>query len=282
MKYVGAHMSIAKGFHDAVFKSIKMKANAMAFFVQSPRSWNSKPLNESLIIQFKKACQENNINPKKQILVHGSYMTNLSNPEKEKRAMSSSLILEEMKKCELLGIGLFNVHPGSTLGKISKKKAITFLAEEINKLIKKTNSIVFVIETMAGQGNTLGESFQELKNIIDLIEDKTRIGVCIDTCHIYSAGYNIKTKEAFDKVFSSFDKIIGFEYLRGMHLNDSKTPFNSKKDRHEHLGKGSIGLDVFKFIMEDPRFDNIPLIIETPDPNNYPNEIEKLLSFSEK
>jgi len=184
--------------------------------------------------------------------------------------------LDEMMRCEQLGLKLLNFHPGSSLKEISTEECLTKIAESINMTLDKTHGVCAVIENTAGQGSNVGNKFEELKYIIDLVEDKSRVGICIDTCHAFAAGYDLVGNEALEQTFNTFDNVIGFNYLRGMHLNDTKKGIGSHVDRHESIGLGAIGLDSFKWIMKDPRFDNIPLILETPDESRWPEEIKML------
>lgn len=278
MKYVGAHVSTAGGVENAPINAHKIEATAFALFTKNQRQWEAKPLSQESIHQFKENCKKHGYEAK-HILPHDSYLINLGHPEKEPLEKSRNAFIGEMQRCELLGLELLNFHPGSHLNKTTEEKCLQIIAESINIALNQTKGVVAVIENTAGQGFNLGFTFEQLKNIIDHVEDKSRVGVCIDTCHAYSAGYEIKTTEGFNSVFQEFDEIVGFEYLRGMHLNDSKKEFGSRVDRHDSLGKGTIGIGLFKNIMKDPRFDGIPLILETPDIDNWAAEINLLKSF---
>jgi deoxyribonuclease IV len=214
-----------------------------------------------------------------QILPHDSYLINLGHPENEPLEKSREAFLDEMQRCEQLGLDRLNFHPGSTLGKISDETCLTLIAESINLALDKTKGVTAVIENTAGQGSNLGYKFEHLRYIIDRVEDKSRVGVCIDTCHSFAAGYDLTTVEAFRHTFKQFEEIIGFDFLRGMHLNDAKKGLNSRVDRHDSLGKGTIGIEVFKLLMRDPRFDNMPLILETPEETIWKEEIAMLYNF---
>ena len=278
MKYIGAHVSAAGGVENAVINAVEIGANGFALFTKNQRQWVAKPLSEKNITKFKEYMEIHGFNADA-ILPHDSYLINLGHPEKEKREKSLNSFIEEAKRVEILGLKYLNFHPGSHLRKISEEECLDLISESINKAIKETESCIFVIETTAGQGSNLGYKFEHLAYIIDKVIDKARIGVCIDTAHIFAAGYDIRTKEAYENTMKEFDNIVGFEYLKGMHINDSKAKFASRVDRHHSLGKGEIGIDAFKFIMQDSRIDNIPLILETIDPHIWAEEIELLRSF---
>jgi len=279
LKYIGAHVSAAGGVENAVKNAVAIDANGFALFTKNQRQWFAKPLSEKNIQKFKEYMQEYNFKSDA-VLPHDSYLINLGHPEKEKREKSLNSFIDEAKRVEALGLRYLNFHPGSHLKKISEEECLDLISKSINKAIKETDSCIFVIETTAGQGTNLGYKFEHLAYIIDKIEDKERIGVCIDTAHIFAAGYDIRTKEAYEKTMKEFDEIVGFKYLKGMHINDSKAKFASRVDRHHSLGKGKIGIEAFKFIMQDKRIDNIPLILETIDPDIWPEEIKLLRSFN--
>lgn len=193
---------------------------------------------------------------------------------------SRAAFLDEMQRCEQLGLKLLNFHPGSHLNKISSEEAsLDRVAESINISLDQTGGVTAVIENTAGQGTNLGYKFEHLAHIIDKVEDKNRVGICLDTCHSFTAGYDLRTSEACDKSFGEFEEIVGFEYLRGMHLNDSKPDLGARVDRHESLGKGKIGLECFRYIMNDDRFDEIPMVLETVNPEIWPEEIALLYSM---
>jgi deoxyribonuclease-4 len=278
LKYVGAHVSAAGGVENAVINAKNIGADGFALFTKNQRQWFAKPLNEKNIAKFKEYMQEHNFTPDA-VLPHDSYLINLGHPEIEKREKSLKSFIDEAKRVEILGLKYLNFHPGSHLRKITEEECLDLISESVNKAIDETDSCIFVIETTAGQGSNLGYKFEHLAYIIDKVKDKERIGVCIDTAHIFAAGYDIRTKEAYEETMKKFDEIVGFKYLKGMHINDSKAKFASRVDRHHSLGKGEIGLDAFKFIMADTRIDNIPLILETIDPEIWAEEIKLLKSF---
>jgi deoxyribonuclease-4 len=277
-KYIGAHVSAAGGVENAPENANKIGATAFALFTKNQRQWQAKPLTEESISAFKENCEKFGFKPE-QILPHDSYLINLGHPEKAALQKSRDAFLDEMQRCEQLGLDRLNFHPGSHLNQISEDECLSIIAESINLSLKKTKGVIAVIENTAGQGTNLGFSFYQLKKIIDQVDDKSQVGVCIDTAHAYSAGYDIKTKAGFEKVFQEFDEVIGFEYLKGMHLNDSKKEFGSKVDRHDSLGKGTLGLEVFECIVKDERFNGIPLILETPNEDLWAEEIKLLRSM---
>jgi deoxyribonuclease-4 len=277
-KYIGAHVSAAGGVENSPENANKIDATAFALFTKNQRQWQAKPLTEESISAFKKNCKKFGFKPE-QILPHDSYLINLGHPDKAALQKSRDAFLDEMQRCEQLGLDRLNFHPGSHLNQISEDECLSIIAESINLSLKKTKGVIAVIENTAGQGTNLGFSFYQLKKIIDQVEDKSRVGVCIDTAHAYSAGYDIKTKAGFEKVFQEFDEVIGFEYLKGMHLNDSKKEFGSKVDRHDSLGKGTLGMEVFECIVKDERFNGIPLILETPNEDLWAEEIKLLRSM---
>jgi len=279
-KFVGAHCSASGGVFNAVKNAENIGAKAFALFTKNQRRWDAKPLDTKTIDKFKTALDASGILPK-HILPHDSYLINLGHPEDEKLEKSRNAFVDELQRCEILGLDRLNFHPGSHLKQIDEDVCLDRIAESINIALDKTTGVSAVIENTAGQGSNLGWKFEHLAHIIEKVEDKSRIGVCIDTCHMFTAGYDIRTREAYDKTWSEFESIVGFNYLMGMHINDSKPELGSHVDRHHSLGLGKIGLDAFKFIMNDERMDDIPLILETIDDSIWKEEIELLYSFSE-
>ncbi len=275
MKYVGAHVSISGGVENAPVNAHRIGAKAFALFTKNQRQWVASPYTPANVELFQQRCQELGY-AAKHILPHDSYLINLGNPDKEALEKSRAAFLDEMLRCEQLGLKLLNFHPGSSLKKVSDEECLSTIAESINITLSKTKSVCAVIENTAGQGSNLGYTFEQLAYIIDRVEDKKRIGVCIDTCHAFAAGYDLKSENGFQETFEHFDEVIGFKYLKGMHLNDSKKGQGAHVDRHEVLGKGELGLEPFRRIMQDVRFDHIPLILETPDEENWANEIKML------
>lgn len=278
MKYIGAHVSASGGVENAPLNANAIGATAFALFTKNQRQWVAPPLSERSIALFKERCEQFGYTPK-QILPHDSYLINLGSPDDEGLKKSREAFLDEMKRCEQLGLDRLNFHPGSHLNKISEEACLQRIAESINMALDKTQGVTAVIENTAGQGSNLGNRFEQIRYIIDRVEDKTRVGVCIDTCHTYSAGYDIATPEAFNETFMQFDNIIGFNYLRGIHLNDTKKPLASRVDRHESLGLGLLAGELFALLMRDKRFDNIPIILETPDESRWADEIALLKSL---
>ena len=289
MKYIGAHISAGGGVENAPLNAQAIGATGFALFTKNQRQWVSAPLTAESIALFKERCVQLGYVPDS-ILPHDSYLINLGHPEEEGLARSRAAFLDEMQRCEQLGLNRLNFHPGSHLNAISEGKCLRRIAESINIALSKTSGVCAVLENTAGQGSNLGFRFEQLAEIIDQVEDKTRVGVCIDTCHAFAAGYDLRygastgslfgSASGFDQVFAEFDRIIGFRYLKGMHLNDAKKPVGSHVDRHESLGAGEIGFGCFDRIASDPRFDNIPLILETPVPDLWPTEISRLLKIS--
>jgi deoxyribonuclease-4 len=290
-KFVGAHCSASGGVFNAVTNAEAIGAKAFALFTKNQRQWVAKDLDSETIDKFKSALEKSGILPK-HVLPHDSYLINLGHPEADKLEKSRNAFIDELERCDILGLDRLNFHPGSHLAKISKKDktnpeiikpiedlCLDTIAESINIALDKTQNVKAVIENTAGQGSNLGWKFEHLAHIIDKVEDKSRIGICIDTCHMFTAGYDIRTREAYDKTWAEFEKIVGFNYLMGMHINDSKPPLGSHVDRHHSLGEGEIGLDAFRFIMNDERMDDIPLILETIDDTIWKDEIELLYSF---
>ena len=278
MKYIGAHVSASGGVESAPVNAHKIGANAFALFTKNQRQWVSKPLTEESIRLFKENCAKYDFQPE-YILPHDSYLINLGHPEPEGLEKSRAAFLDEMQRCEQLGLKLLNFHPGSHLNKISVEDCLSLIAESINITLEKTKEVTAVIENTAGQGSNLGNEFWHLKYIIDRVEDKTRVGVCLDTCHTFTAGYDLL--EDYEKVFNEFEEVVGFQYLRAMHLNDSKKALGSRVDRHDSIGKGFIGFPFFEKLMRDPRFDNMPLILEMIDETLWPQEIAWLREQSE-
>lgn len=278
MKYIGAHVSASGGVENAPLNAAAIGANAFALFTKNQRQWVAKPLTQESIDTFKENCARFGFDSQ-YILPHDSYLINLGHPEEEGLEKSRAAFLDEMQRCELLDLKLLNFHPGSHLNKISEEECLNRIAESINITLAKTNNVSAVIENTAGQGSNLGYTFEQLRYIIDRVEDKSRIGVCLDTCHTFTAGYDIETEEGYNKVFDQFDKIVGFNFLRGIHLNDSKKALGTKVDRHDSVGKGLLGTSFFERFMNDPRFDNIPVILETPDESIWKEEIEYLRSL---
>lgn len=277
MKLVGAHVSTTGGVSKAPVNAYEIKAKSFALFTRNPSRWNASPLSAKEIDAFKRNCESYGYDASK-VLVHDGYLINLGAPDAEKLQLSRTAFLDEMQRCEQLGLTLLNFHPGSHLKMIGVDECLDLIAESINMTLDKTNGVTAVIENTAGQGSNLGFKFEHLAHIINKVEDKSRVGVCIDTCHAFAAGYDFTTREAYEATWKEFDDVVGFQYLRGMHFNDAKKGLASKVDRHESIGKGMLGEEAFRMIMQDTRLDNIPLILETPDDSIWAQEIEWLLN----
>ena len=279
MKYFGAHVSASGGVENAVKNAQMIGATAFALFTKNQRQWIAPPLTQQQIDLFVAACREGGYEAM-HILPHDSYLINLGHPDEEGLEKSREAFFEEMTRCQQLGLDRLNFHPGSHLKRISEEGSLDRIAESINLALDRTKGVTAVLENTAGQGSNLGHRFEHLAYIIERVEDKSRVGVCLDTCHTFAAGYDLRTREACDATFAEFDRIIGFEYLRGMHLNDAMRVLGSRIDRHSPLGEGEIGWECFRYIAEDSRFDNIPLILETPDESRWAEEIAKLKAYA--
>lgn len=280
----GAHVAMAGGISKALTNAMNIGANSFALFLKSPRKWVSPDIKEDEVAKFAELCQKYGYNPRTDILPHGSYFINLANPDAEKEEKAYGSFLDDLKRCEKLNIGLYNFHPGSSLDG-DHKEALKRLADNINRAIKDTEFVKIVIENMAGHGNLIGSNLQDIKDVIDMVEDKTRVGVCIDTCHTFAAGYDISNQEKFDEFFKLFEDTIGWEYLSAIHLNDSKAPLGANRDLHQKLGYGFLGLEVFRIIANFPKLQNIPIVLETPvdkDDTVYGEEIKLLEWLQDK
>ncbi len=278
VKFIGAHISAAGGVENAPKNAAEINATAFALFTKNQKQWFAPALSAASIEAFKEKCAELHF-AAHAILPHDSYLINLGHPADEGLQKSRNSFTDEMKRCEILGLDRLNFHPGSHLREITESECLSKIAESINIALDKTKGVTAVIENTAGQGSNVGYRFEHLAEIIDKIEDKSRVGICIDTCHAFAAGYDLTTPVACEKTFSELDKTVGLKYLRGMHFNDAKKMLGSKVDRHETLGNGAIGIECFKWLVEQPFTDNIPLILETPEPEKWPKEIELLKSF---
>ncbi len=278
-KFIGAHVSTTGGVSNAPLRAAEIGAKAFALFTRNPSRWKSAPLSEREAEKFRINCAECGFEAG-QILVHDSFLINLGAPDDEKLEMSRQAFMDEFVRCSQLGLTLLNFHPGSHLNAIDPDACLRRIADSINMTLDATEGVKAVIETTAGQGSNLGHDFAHIAAIIDRVEDKSRVGVCVDTCHTWAAGYDLATPEGYERTWSEFDRIIGFKYLSGMHINDSKKGMGSHVDRHEQIGKGTLGDEFFKRLMADKRFDNMPLILETPDPEQWPAEIARLYQYA--
>lgn len=279
MKYVGAHVSAAGGIQNAPLNAIEIGAKAFAMFTKNQRQWSAPPLTNEAIDQFFENMEKGGFDGE-HVLPHDSYLINLGHPDVFQREKSLAAFIDELERCLVLGLKLLNFHPGSHLREITEEQCLDYIAESINRAHEKVPAVVAVIENTSGQGSNMGHRFEHLAHIIDKVEDKSRVGVCLDTCHTFTAGYDLRTEEDFKKTMDEFEQVVGFKYLRGMHLNDSKPPLGSRKDRHQSLGKGEIGLSAFKCIMQDERFNDIPLVLETIEPEIWPEEIQLLYNYT--
>ncbi|MBO7265110.1 MAG: deoxyribonuclease IV [Alistipes sp.] len=279
MKYFGAHVSASGGVENAVRNAQEIGATAFALFTKNQRQWLAPALTEAQITTFRNAMEQAGFSAA-HVLPHDSYLINLGHLDEDGLQKSRESFFEEMHRCELLGLDRLNFHPGSHLKRIDDEGSLKRIAESINMALERSKGVTAVLENTAGQGSNLGYKFEHLAYIIERVEDKSRVGVCLDTCHTFAAGYDLRTKEALDKTFAEFDSIIGFGYLRGMHLNDAMRPLGSRIDRHSPLGEGEIGWECFRYIASDPRFDNIPLILETPDESRWAEEIATLKNIA--
>lgn len=281
MKFVGAHVSAAGGVENAPVNASKIGAKAFALFTKNQRQWNAKPLTAQSIERFQENCEKFGYGPE-QILPHDSYLINLGHPDQAGLAKSREAFIDEFQRCEQLGLKYLNFHPGSHLRRISETESLKRIAQSINNALDKTKGVTAVIENTSGQGSNLGYRFEHLAEVIDQVEDKSRIGICLDTCHSYTAGYDFKRSAGYKETLNAFDRIVGLAFLKGMHLNDCKKPLGSRVDRHESIGKGTLGLEPFRLIMVDSRLDNIPLILETPNNEIWAEEIQLLYGMQKE
>jgi deoxyribonuclease-4 len=279
MKYIGAHVSIAGGVENAPLNAERIGAKAFAMFTKNQRQWQAKPLTEESIRAFRENLERVGIKPR-HVLPHDGYLINLGTPDPGKRQNAVNAFIDEAQRAEQLGLTLLNFHPGSHLHQISEEECMDLIAASVRQAIAQTKEVVFVVESTAGQGSNIGYTFEQLAAIIERAGVRERMGVCLDTCHIYAAGYDIK--DDYQQVMAHFDEVLGFDLLKGMHLNDSKSTLGQKLDRHNSLGEGHLGWEVFRQLMLDSRFDNIPLVLETIDSDRWPEEISRLYGFIEE
>lgn len=277
MKFIGAHVSKNGGVQTAPLNARAIGARAFALFTGSSSRWLSKPISGEEADKFRENCQACGYTPDV-ILPHDNFLINLGSPDAAKLSQSRHSFESEMSRCMQLGLTMLNFHPGSHLRECSEEECLDRIAESVNRALDKSFGVTAVLENTAGQGSNMGYTFEQLAHIIDKVEDKTRIGVCIDTCHAYSAGYDLRDEEGYREVWRQFDEIIGAEYLRALHLNDDKKELGSRVDRHASIGEGTLGRDFFTRLVNDPRFDGLPLILETPNEELWPDEIAWLYS----
>lgn len=279
MKYIGAHVSISGGVENAPLNAAALKATAFALFTKNQRQWNAPAYSEEQVVAFKENCRKFNYTPS-QILPHDSYLINLGQPDPEKRKRALDAFIDELKRCQQLGLDRLNFHPGSTLKLVSETEGCRIIGETVRIALDEVPGVTAVFENTAGQGSNLGFTFEQLALMLETVDRPERVGVCLDTCHAFAAGYDLASEEGFERTFAEFDALIGFSYLRGMHLNDAKGVLGQKLDRHNSLGQGNLGFAAFERIVTDKRFDNIPLILETPDESIWHQEIETLQKLS--
>ncbi len=280
MKRVGAHVSIAGGVANAPLNAKAIGARAFAMFTKNQRQWNAPPLSGAEIDAFHRHMDECGYQPR-DVLPHDGYLINLGNPDATAREKSLKSFIDELERCRALGLLMLNFHPGSHLRKIDVDHCLDLIGDSLNRALESTSGVVAVIENTAGQGSNLGHTFEQIAALIDRVEDKTRIGVCLDTCHTFTSGYDLRQAEDYSRTMTLFDQVVGIGYLRGMHLNDSKPDLGSRVDRHHSIGQGKLGLEPFRAIMNDPRLDEIPLVLETIDSDLWAEEIQLLYGMVE-
>ena len=277
MKRIGAHVSIAGGVQNAVANAVELGATAIGMFTRNQRMWNQRPLSEEDAAAFRDALREHGFAPR-HVLPHDSYLINLGSSDPEVVAKSRAAFLDEMSRCQMLGLPCLNFHPGAPKQGVdmSAERCIEQIAGYVNETLEQTEGVTAVVECTAGQGTNVGRTFEELAALIERITDKERAGVCLDTCHLFAAGYDLRTRAGYDAMLAEFEATVGLRYLRGWHLNDSKGELGSRVDRHAAIGAGGIGREPFTWIVQDPRFDEMPLILETPEQKNWAKEIAEL------
>ena len=275
---VGAHISIAGGFYKSIKRAEEIGCTTMQIFTKSNRSWFGDKIKKEDAEKFKETLKNSNLS---KIMAHTSYLINIGSVKADVEKKSISALKHELHRAEQLEIPYLVFHPGAHLG-IGEEECIKKIAHNLNIVLKEaTGATKVLLETTAGQGTNVGYKFEHLKKIYDLCKYKKLLGICLDTCHVFAAGYDISTKEKFKKTLSEFKKTIGIKNLKAIHLNDSKTECGSRKDRHANLGNGKISLGTFKTIMQDKSLKSIPKILETPDSDKYESEIEMLKKFAQ-
>lgn len=273
---LGAHMSIAGGLHNALTAGESIDCTAIQLFTHSNRQWALKPLTAQEIERYLDCLKDS---PIQIVIAHASYLLNIGSPNIATRTRSTQALIEELERCQHLKIPYLVLHPGAALTS-SPEECMQHISDQINQVLEAVpgNSMI-LLENAAGQGSTVGSTFEQLAQIRKNIHHKTRIGICFDTCHAFVAGYNFSTRKSYTEMWDQFDTIIGLEHLKVIHLNDSKKGLNSHVDRHDHIGAGKIGLEAFKLIMNDIRFSKIPKILETPKDKNLEHDIENLTTL---
>lgn len=280
MKHIGAHVSTSGGVACAPVTAASLGMKAFALFTRNPSRWKSAPISDTVAAQFRENCSTNGFDPSV-ILPHDSYLINLGSPDRQKLHMSIDAFVDELNRCRQLGLTMLNFHPGSHLNQISETECLARIARSINDALAETSGVTAVIESTAGQGSNLGWRFEHIAEIIDQVDDKSRVGVCIDTCHTFAAGYDLASEQGYAQTWSEFDRLIGAAYLKGIHLNDSKKGVGSHVDRHAPIGRGALGVHFFEMLMRDPRTDNIPVILETPDESLWAREVAWLYALAD-
>jgi len=278
MKFIGAHVSASGGVFNAPINATKIGAKAFALFTKNQRQWAGKSLTQDEINRFKSELEKAEILPK-HVLPHDSYLINLGHPEVEAREKSLGAFIDEVQRCQALGLDRLNFHPGSHLKQISEEACLELISASMNEVLRQTSGVTLVVENTAGQGSNMGYKMEHLGYLMDNSIDKERVGVCIDTCHLFTSGYDIRSEESYRQTMDKFATIVGFRHLKGMHLNDSKPDLGARVDRHDSIGKGKLGLEPFRFIMNDERMDDIPLVLETIDDSIWAEEITLLYSL---
>lgn len=280
MKYVGAHVSAAGGVENAPLNASAIGARAFALFTKNQKQWRAAPLAKASILAFRKNCEAQGFGPD-HILPHDSYLINLGSPDPGMLETSRAAFIHEMERCRQLGLRLLNFHPGSHLKRAADEACMDTIAQSINRALEAVQDVTAVIESTAGQGGAVGWRFEHLTYVIGKIREKKRVGVCLDTAHLFGAGYDLRSPVAYARTFKEFEKVVGLKYLKALHLNDSKADLGSRVDRHHSLGQGKLGWKVFERLMKDARFDGLPLILETIDPDLWPKEIRRLDAYQE-
>ena len=279
MYFIGPHVSIGGGVANAPRNAKALGATGFGMFVKNQRQWTAAPYAQADVDAFRRQLKADGYTSA-QVMPHAGYLINLANPDEAAHAKSMASLLDELRRCMALGLDKLNFHPGSHLRLLTPQAACSRVAQSVNSALAETEGVTLVIENTAGSGGNLGAPFEELKAIIDGVDDKARVGVCLDTMHTFAAGFDIRTRDGFLTTIDQSDRTVGLGYLRGLHLNDSKVALNSHVDRHESLGAGLLGIDVFKCIMRDARFENMPLVLETPNEELWAREIEQLMAMA--
>ncbi len=271
---LGAHMPITGGLHMALVRGREVGCDCVQIFTKSARQWNAKPLSDDEVKEFKKQQKETGI---QMVIAHDSYLLNLGAPDKTLRQKSIAAFIDELERCEKLGVPYLVTHPGAHVG-AGEDEGLKAIADSINQAHKACAgySVKIALENTAGQGTTLGYTFQQLARIFELVTENSRLRICFDTEHAYAAGYDITTPEGYERTFDELDRYVGIKWLVAFHLNDSKKPLNSRVDRHEHIGKGELGLDTFARLLNDPRFSGLPMCLETPKGPDLKEDVENL------